>query len=393
MDLFAKTVNAECDITDIRYIEISDFYRDRVMKNEIDGRFPKNESEVILGKEASQNLFNDENPLGKVIMISNGRSEVSVTVVGINNTKNAEGIYLSYVPNKITFDIAGGSVEEFANVDLKTDIDNSSNVYTGGYTGSYGTTNTYSLIEGNYPQNEKEIAIDIMIYDEYMEQHSKDNLFNEELYLYLGNVFDVRISGVYDSDAKQMFCVSDEVVKAMKSPLPTSVYCYAKNDSIINDFKDTSIDKKFTCALMFEHLRGKISEKTGSVGELLLILAIVLCGVSFVVIGSFVKMTIKERIYEIGVIRALGGSKKNIKGIFWLESILIGCFSAFIALILFLVGKIILANTVMEDMTYDGMLYIVLSIIFSGILLVIISSAIPLRRINSMKPIECIRQR
>ena len=41
MDLSAITINAQSDIIGVRYIELIDFYKDRVMKNDIDGRFPR----------------------------------------------------------------------------------------------------------------------------------------------------------------------------------------------------------------------------------------------------------------------------------------------------------------------------------------------------------------
>ena len=393
MNLRGRSSDAECDIIGVRYIEISEFYRDRIMKNDIEGEFPQNEYEVILGKDVCQYLFGDKEVIGKQIALTNGRGTAVVTVVGVNNTKNVEGIYLSYVCNLITFEIADQDISDYACVDIKSDVDKSGIIYTGGYVGGYGVNVSYPLIEGRYPQNEDEIAIDVLIYNEYLKTHSDTNLFSEEVYFNIGNVRDVKICGVYDSNRQQMFCIKEECVEDMQKQFATSLYCYALNDDVISNFHSIEIDRKYNCAVLFEHLRATISEKNRSVTNILLVIALVLSVVTFIVIGSFVRMSIKERVYEIGVIRALGGSKKDITSIFRLEGVVVGGVSAFIAMLLYIMGKNLLIQTILEDITYINDWLMIIAICVSSILFIVVASIIPLREINKVHPIECIRCR
>ena len=393
MDLLVKNVQAEIDIPNVRYIELNGFYEKRIMMNDVSGQFPSSDKEIILGADICQFLFGEASPIGQVVDISNGSTEIQVTIVGVNNTKNAEGIYLSYMVNEITFELAAMDVSPYAVVDIKSDINQNSNIHTGGYTGGYNIKDNYPLIEGRYPESDDEIAIDIEIYNQYKKKHVEDSIYQEELYFNIGNVFEVKVCGVYDSDREQMYCVKQGLIDRMKNPAPTSIYCYAKNDNVIGDFENTDISRNYNCALMYDHLRGQISERTDSVTQILFILAILLCAISFVVINSFVNMSIKERTYEIGVLRALGGTQKDIRGIFWLESFILGLVSSVIAIVIFVVGRILITNTLLDNSTTHGMTIIFLLIAVFCVLLVMLSSVVPLMKINKMKPIECIRQR
>ena len=313
--------------------------------------------------------------------------------MGVNNTKNPEGNYLSYVVNELTFELASMDIIPYADVDIKSEINTNSNIHTGGYTGRYSINDTYPLIGGRYPENEDEIAIDIEIYNEYMKKHIEDNIYNEEVYFNIGNVYEVKICGVYDSNREQMYCVKQELIDKMKKPAPTSIYCYAVNDDVIRKFENTDIYKNYSCGIKYNHLRGQISEKTGSVGQIILILAVLLCVISFIVINSFVNMSIKERTYEIGVLRALGGSRKDISGIFWLESCVMGIISAVVSIGMFVVGKVLITNTILEQSTFEGAIVSFVLIVVFSILLMMLASVVPLKKINKMKPIDCIRQR
>lgn len=110
-----------------------------------------------------------------------------------------------------------------------------------------------------------------------------------------------------------------------------------------------------------------------------------------ITLSSFVNISISERTYEIGILRALGCNKKDIKGIFYIQSLITGCIGAVMSVGIFYISKLFIDNKILENVNNKWMLLFMSAIILCCISLVMISSIPPLRKINKMKPIDCIR--
>lgn len=84
----------------------------------------------------------------------------------------------------------------------------------------------------------------------------------------------------------------------------------------MREFDKYDINDKYDCFTMYRHLIGSVSDKTHTMREILVIIAFLLVFISFFTISSFVNISISERTYEIGILRALGCNKKDIKRYF-----------------------------------------------------------------------------
>ena len=246
---------------------------------------------------------------------------------------------------------------------------------------------------GRYPEENEEnkIAIDISMMDLYGENEDEKIIFNKEFYLQICNIFEVEVCGVYDSNLEQGIYINNKLQEKINNPAPSVVYCYAKNQEIVREFDKYDINDKYDCFTMYRHLIGSVSDKTHTMREILVIIAFLLVFISFFTISSFVNISISERTYEIGILRALGCNKKDIKGIFYIQSLITGCIAAVMSVGIFYISKLFIDNKILENVNNKWMLLFMSAIILCCISLVMISSIPPLRKVNKMKPIDCIR--
>lgn len=394
LGIAAQNGDVQIDIENIRYVKTTDFYKNRVMSNDIDGEFIANKNEIILGKDIAYVLFGNENPIGNAIYLTCKWAEIPVTVVGVNNTQNIEGDYLTFMDNEICFEMTRKTTDKYLYISPKDEVNtNTSNVYSGGMGGTYGYDKTYPLLMGRYPEENEEnkIAIDISMMDLYEENEDEKIIFNKEFYLQICNIFEVEVCGVYDSNLEQGIYINTKLQEKINNPAPSVVYCYAKNQEIVREFDKYDINDKYDCFTMYRHLIGSVSDKTHTMREILVIIAFLLVFISFFTISSFVNISISERTYEIGILRALGCNKKDIKGIFYIQSLITGCVAAVMSVGIFCISKLFIDNKILENVNNQWTIFFIVAIAVFCISLVMISSILPLRKINKMKPIDCIR--
>lgn len=394
LGIAAKNGDVQIDIENVRYVKTTDFYKNRVMSNDIDGKFIADKNEIILGKDIAYVLFGNENPIGNTIYLTCKWTEIPVTIVGVNNTQNIEGNYLTFMDNELCFEMTRKTTDKYLYISPKDEVNaNTSNIYSGGIGGTYGYEKTYPLLMGRYPEENEEnkIAIDISMMDLYEENEDEKIIFNKEFYLQICNIFEVEVCGVYDSNLEQGIYINNKLKEKINNPAPSVVYCYAKNQEIVREFDKYDINDKYDCFTMYRHLIGSVSDKTHTMREILVIIAFLLVFISFFTISSFVNISISERTYEIGILRALGCNKKDIKGIFYIQSLITGCIAAVMSVGIFYISKLFIDNKILENVNNKWMLLFMSAIILCCISLVMISSIPPLRKINKMKPIDCIR--
>ena len=117
--------------------------------------------------------------------------------------------------------------------------------------------------------------------------------------------------------------------------------------------------------------------------------------VSTVMIGIIIYVSVIERIKEIGVIRSLGGRKKDVSHLFNAESIMIGATSGFIGigvtyLLCLIVNIAVSSSGVVSRIAILPISYAIIIILIS-ILLTTISGLVPARMAAKKDPVVALR--
>jgi len=122
-----------------------------------------------------------------------------------------------------------------------------------------------------------------------------------------------------------------------------------------------------------------------------------IAGISLVVSALMIivtmYMSVSERTKEIGILRALGQRKKDIRRLFTAESILIGLFSAALALI-FAYGFSALLNHLLYSIVKFNMVQItaanIITIVIIALVISFIAALLPARRASRLNPIDAL---
>ena len=116
--------------------------------------------------------------------------------------------------------------------------------------------------------------------------------------------------------------------------------------------------------------------------------------VSIIMISIIINITVLERVKEIGLLRSIGYSKKDVKNIFKIENMSIGImiwlFSIYISNILINLVKNIVNNKFNINLKTNIIKYYFISLIIS-LLVTYISSLIPSKKASNLDPIEALR--
>ncbi|WP_332238335.1 ABC transporter ATP-binding protein/permease [Sporolactobacillus sp. KGMB 08714] len=122
-----------------------------------------------------------------------------------------------------------------------------------------------------------------------------------------------------------------------------------------------------------------------------------IAGISIVVSALMIivtmYMSVSERTKEIGILRALGERRKDIRRLFTAESILIGLFSAALALIL-AYGSSVLLNHVLYKIVKFNIVQITPANIISTVIIALaisfLAALLPARRASRLNPIDAL---
>lgn len=136
-----------------------------------------------------------------------------------------------------------------------------------------------------------------------------------------------------------------------------------------------------------------INNITGIVSAVLAAVAGISLIVSIFMIVVTTYMSVAERTKEIGIIRALGGRKKDISRLFRAESIILGLVSALIAIGLALLGQLGI-NAALHHLVGGNIVQITpFHIVFAvlvALMIALISSFVPARRAAKLNTIEAL---
>ena len=118
--------------------------------------------------------------------------------------------------------------------------------------------------------------------------------------------------------------------------------------------------------------------------------------VSCIMIGIITHISVMERTKEIGILRALGASKRNISQVFNAETFIIGCCAGVLGIGVSLVA-IIPINAVLQNLTgitgFEAQLPVSSAVILIAlsIVLTIISGLLPAKKAAKQDPVIALR--
>ncbi len=171
------------------------------------------------------------------------------------------------------------------------------------------------------------------------------------------------------------------------------VYLLTEDESLTPQIKENIADMGY---------RGSATESlVKTFTEMIDIFTFVLIGVagisllvSAIMILTVLYISVVERTQEIGVIKAIGGRRKDIRRIFISESFLIGLFSGLLGggLAIAFAG---LANQVLNQLFQVSMLDITWQFLLIGLAIAVviatISGLLPANRASKLDPVEALR--
>ena len=216
---------------------------------------------------------------------------------------------------------------------------------------------------------------------------------------------DFTISGVYQADETMGSAAIFDTVYLNYDDLetlaadqdidlkPNVVYLLAEDESLTPQIKETIADMGY---------RGSATESfVKTFTEMIDIFTFVLIGVagisllvSAIMILTVLYISVVERTQEIGVIKAIGGRRKDIRRIFISESFLIGLFSGLLGGGL-AIAFAALANQVLNQLFQVSMLDITWQFLLIGLAIAVviatISGLLPANRASKLDPVEALR--
>ena len=161
----------------------------------------------------------------------------------------------------------------------------------------------------------------------------------------------------------------------------------------INDLRDTKTNKRILGAITV----GSMLKTVNTYVQLATIVLAAIAGISLLVSALMIivtmYMSVSERTKEIGVLRALGESKVDIRRLFTAESLFIGFFAAILALVLAYGAELILNHGLYHLIKYDIVQISLGNVLFafaSALLIAFLAALMPARRAAKLNPIKAL---
>ena len=171
--------------------------------------------------------------------------------------------------------------------------------------------------------------------------------------------------------------------------------------ALIDDYNDKmtrmeEYDKTISYVDMIGVMLSSVTTIVNVISYVLIAFVSISLVVSSIMIGVITYISVLERKKEIGVLRAIGASKRNISQVFNAETGIIGTFAGVlgvvISLLLFIPTNIILRNvTDISNITAYLKLYEIIGLVLISIILTLIGGLIPSKSAANQNPVEALR--
>ncbi|MBQ2639479.1 MAG: ATP-binding cassette domain-containing protein [Bacilli bacterium] len=185
--------------------------------------------------------------------------------------------------------------------------------------------------------------------------------------------------------------------------IPAAIYIYPKNfnakDNITKYLDKYNKEKDVKDEIKYTDTAKMISTLSGNIMNAITIVLIAFSSISLIVssimIGIITYISVLERTKEIGILRALGARRKDIKRVFNAETFIIGIFSGglgiLIARLLIIPTNIVIENmSNLKNVAKLNPIHAIILIVIS-VVLTIIGGLIPASIASKKDPVEALR--
>ena len=185
--------------------------------------------------------------------------------------------------------------------------------------------------------------------------------------------------------------------------IPSIIYLYPKDfdtkDYITEYLDDYNKDKEEENKILYTDYAAMISSLSGSIMDAVTYVLIAFSSISLVVscimIAIITYISVLERTKEIGILRALGARKKDIKRVFNAETFIVGIFSGLLGIIIaeiltFPTNAIIESLSELPNVAQLNPIHAIILVMIS-VTLTIIGGLIPASIASKKDPVEALR--
>ena len=303
-----------------------------------------------------------------------------LTIVGIIKPTSSTNTVLPYGGIGYTVDLTKHVVEEIQNEEIiKDQLENKeTNIFTGT---EFGETQEFSL--DSLSTEAREYLMNLTE-EERLEYYEKYQNYNEATY-----ETNLETLGYVDLDNPSMISIYAEDFDS-KEQISDLINDY-NNEQQNNNNEENIINYTDLVGLMMSSVKRIIN----MISYVLIAFVAVSLIVSSIMIGIITYISVLERTKEIGILRSLGASKKDISRVFNAETFIIGLTSGLIGIIITILitipANIIVENVAnIENIASLPALGAIILIAISMIL-TIIAGLIPSRIASKKDPVEALR--
>ena len=350
-------------------IALDGFFRSRIMKEGIEGRFPETEYEMILGEDAARAVGEGVKNGDVVILEDDAGHELALTVAGINHRRDVDGEFLTYIPFQSLLGL-GGSGE--AAVFLASSLQNPQmEVYSEDADGIIAPAGENIMLAGKRPAKEGEAALsesmaDILfrILSERKDLQDDDSaagrdpaepgpldpeillsyLSEEDLYLRCSGARTARVTGIHSGET-ELIEVSSDWYRELTAGRANVLECYAKDMKTAASFDGSRLPAGTSFISSYEERFGEAVESGRRWQTAVGCTLVFTCIMAIVIMQSFLRITLSERRYETGLLASLGADRRTLCRILMEDGKIFAAVSSESGILLYLTARFVMRIT------------------------------------------------
>ena len=232
-----------------------------------------------------------------------------------------------------------------------------------------------------------------------------NNLTNEQKY-YLSTLSQEELLSLMSSMENNTYENNLSKLGIVDKDYPSSINIYPKDfesketiEKLIEDYnKDKTDNNQLDKVINYTDIVGLMMESVTSIVNLISYVLIAFVAISLVVssimIGIITYISVLERTKEIGILRAIGASKKDISRVFNAETMIIGLVSGTIGIVITIILNMLI-NLILKyliDISIASLpIFGALFLVVISVTLTLIAGLIPSRVASKKDPVEALR--